>query len=98
MRHSPITAVTLVNADVDAIAGLLVLRERQALNVFAPGPILEGLRANPVFNVLDPALVARVEIEPNKTIMCGDGLTVTLLPMPGKIPLYLEDRSAREAR
>ncbi len=96
LRASPITGVVLVNADIDAIAGLFVLRERAPLHVFAPTLILDGLRANPVFDVLDPALVSRVSVEPLQPVACGYGLTLTLLPMPGKIPLYLEDRSARQ--
>ena len=31
---------------------------------------------------------------PASRIDCGGGLALTLLPMPGKVPLYLEDRAA----
>ena len=34
-RASPIKAVVLTNGDVDSIAGLLNLRERQAFNIYA---------------------------------------------------------------
>src|SRR3954471_23753701 len=40
-RHSPITGAVLIGGDVDAIAGLLVLRERQTLTVFAARPLLD---------------------------------------------------------
>jgi pyrroloquinoline quinone biosynthesis protein B len=79
---------------VDGIAGLLVLRERQPLRVFAPDPILAVLAANTVFGVLDPALVERTKLVPSEPVDCGFGLRLTLLPMPGKVPLYLEDRGA----
>ena len=35
LRHSPIAGVVLTNADVDHVAGLLSLRERQPLAVYA---------------------------------------------------------------
>jgi pyrroloquinoline quinone biosynthesis protein B len=95
-RDSPIVSVVLLGGDIDALAGLLVLRERQAFSIFAPGPMLKVLRENPVFNVLDPALVRQVEVTPLEPVACGGGLTLTPLPMPGKVPLYLEDRSATQ--
>lgn len=95
-RGSPIRTVLLLSADIDGIAGLIVLRERQALRVLAPRAILDVLDANPVFRVLDPALVTLAELHPDIP-MQADGLTVTLLPMPGKVPLYLEDRASAVA-
>jgi pyrroloquinoline quinone biosynthesis protein B len=92
-RSSPITGVVLLSADIDGIAGLIVLRERQPLRVLAPAPILAVLRANSVFGVLDPAFVEQVELVPGVPLEC-DGIELTLLPMPGKVPLYLEDRAA----
>ena len=35
LRHSPISGVVLTNGDVDHVAGLLTLRERQNLAVYA---------------------------------------------------------------
>jgi pyrroloquinoline quinone biosynthesis protein B len=93
-RQSPVTGVVLIGGDVDAVAGLLVLRERQPLTVYAPRPLLDVLAANPIFGVLDPAVVRQVEVSPSEPVSCGGGLVLTLLPMPGKVPLYLEDRSA----
>lgn len=95
-RDSPIAGVVLVGGDVDAIAGLLVLRERQELTIFAPRRVLDMLAASPIFNVLDPQVVQRVDVAPMEPVPCGAGLTLTLLPMPGKAPLYLEDRSAAQ--
>ena len=92
-RSSPIAGVVLLSADVDGIAGLIVLRERQPLRVLAPAPILAVLRTNSIFSVLDPALVEQVELAPEAPLDC-DGIELTLLPMPGKVPLYLEDRAA----
>ena len=93
-RHSPIAGVVLVSADVDGIAGLLVLREQQALRIWAPEPILRILQQNRLFASLDPALVQRVAITPNVPVDTGLGIALTLLEMPGKVPLYHEDRLA----
>jgi pyrroloquinoline quinone biosynthesis protein B len=93
-RDSPIAGVLLLGGDVDAIAGLLVLRERQPLTIYAPEPVLAILAANRLFDVLDPDLVRRVEVPSDEPVACGDGLQVTLLPMPGKVPLYLETKGA----
>jgi pyrroloquinoline quinone biosynthesis protein B len=95
-RDSPISGVLLVGGDIDAIAGLLVLRERQPFTVYAPAALLDELSANRVFDVLDPTLVRRVEVRPMEPIACGNDLTLTLLPMPGKVPLYLETPNATE--
>jgi pyrroloquinoline quinone biosynthesis protein B len=96
-RHSPVAGVLLVSADIDGIAGLLVLREQHKFRLFAPASILALLRDNGVFASLDPALVDRVEITVGHTEDTGLGVMATLLPMPGKIPLYQEQRDAADA-
>jgi pyrroloquinoline quinone biosynthesis protein B len=96
LRDSPIAGVVLLGGDVDALAGLLVLRERQPFTVYAPDPLLGLLRENRIFDVLDPSLVQRIALEPMLPVACDGGLKLTLLPMPGKVPLYLEDRHASE--
>lgn len=94
-RASPIAGVLLVSADVDGIAGLLVLREQARFRLFAPEAILAVLQANGVFASLDAALVERVEISPGTPFDTGFGLAGELLAMPGKVPLYQEeDRAA----
>jgi pyrroloquinoline quinone biosynthesis protein B len=94
-RDSPIAGVVLIGGDVDAIAGLLVLRERQKLTVYAPRPLLDLLDTNRIFDVLDPTMVRRVAIVPQEPVPCG-GLMLTLLTMPGKVPLYMEERGATQ--
>ncbi len=96
-RHSPVAGVVLVSADVDGMAGLLVLREQQRLRVWAPAPILRVMAENPIFASLDPSLVERVAVVPGEPVDTGFGLRLTLLEMPGKVPLYQEDRSAAVA-
>jgi len=92
-RASPVVGVVLISADIDGIAGMLVLREQQRLRVFAPASILKVMAANGVFASLDPALVERVEIAAGVPVETGFGVSLTLLEMPGKIPLYQENRS-----
>jgi pyrroloquinoline quinone biosynthesis protein B len=97
-RDSPIGGVVLVSADVDGIAGLLVLREGHRFRIFAPAPILDVLAGNGIFASLDSALVERVEIAVGVPVDTGLGLGLTLLAMPGKVPLYQEaDRAAAGA-
>ena len=96
-RHSPIACVVLLSADVDGMAGLLVLREQQRLRIYAPASILRIMRENPLFASLDPALVERIEVTAGTPTDLGNGLVLTLLEMPGKVPLYQEDRSAAMA-
>src|SRR5262245_50282734 len=46
LRASPIAAVVLTNADVDAVAGLLSLREGLVFDLYASPRVLETLAAN----------------------------------------------------
>ena len=46
--------MVLTGGDVDAIAGLLVLREGHRFPIFAAAPVLDVLDANPIFDVLAP--------------------------------------------
>jgi pyrroloquinoline quinone biosynthesis protein B len=95
LRNSPIKAVVLTNADVDHIAGLLSLRERQAFNIYAASRVLETLEANSIFRVLDPGLVRRIELPLGSTVELegpegGLGVSVETYAVPGKIALFLE--------
>src|SRR6516225_3469085 len=62
LRSSPIAGVVVCGGDVDAIAGLLHLRERHRFSIYAPARVLAVLAANPMFNVLAPDCVERVEL------------------------------------
>lgn len=93
LRSSPIAAVALTCADVDAVAGLLTLRERHAFVLLASSRVHEALAANPIFGVLAPELVERrvVEFGIPPELPRLRGLTVEFFPAPGKTPLYLEN-------
>jgi pyrroloquinoline quinone biosynthesis protein B len=98
-RNSPIKAVVLTNGDVDAIAGLLDLREGQPLTIYGSDRVLAVLAENSVFDVLNPALVSRVPMKFGQPFAVEGpsgpvGITIEPFPVPGKVPLYLEDEKA----
>lgn len=102
LRHSPIAGVILSNGEVDAIAGLLSLREGTAFNLYGHQRVLDLLADNPIFNVLKPALVPRIGITPDAAFepLLPDGTPsgLEILPFiaPGKAALFVEDSSANE--
>lgn len=99
-RDSPIAGVVLTNAEVDHVAGLLSLRESQALVVYATERVQRTLSSNSIFNALNPAFVRRetLEIEKPEPLTALDGadsgIEVEAFAVPGKVPLYLEDPEA----
>jgi pyrroloquinoline quinone biosynthesis protein B len=96
LRNSPIAAVALTGAEVDTIAGLLTLRERQPFALYAGAAPLATLDANPIFNVLDRALVPRRDLPLGLALELADaagdplGLTLEAFAVPGKVPLFEE--------
>lgn len=94
LRHSPVQSVVLTNGDIDHIAGLLVLREKQPFNVFATGEILGLFETNPVFEVLDRDLVARTTIGVGTAFEPVPGVVAELFSVPGKVPLFMEEGDA----
>jgi len=99
LRHSPIAGVILTNGEVDAVAGLLSLREGTAFDLYAHSRVLTILDDNPIFNVLRPNLVPRRALQLDTTIDlplpggAPSGLTLEAFPVPGKVALFLEDES-----
>ena len=89
-RDSPIAAVVLTGAEVDQIAGLLTLRERQAFTVFATAETLAALAANPIFGVLAADVVTRKVVNRDEPFPLPGGMTAELFAVPGKVALYLE--------
>ena len=59
LRTSPIAAVVLTGGDVDAIAGLLTLRERQPFTLLAAPRVHAVLDANPMFEVPGRPIISR---------------------------------------
>jgi pyrroloquinoline quinone biosynthesis protein B len=98
-RNSPIKAVVLTNGDVDAVAGLLSLREGQPFTVYGTKRVLDVLAANSIFDVLDANVVRRAAMEYGEPFAIEGpwgpvGITIEAFGVPGKIPLYLEEARA----
>jgi pyrroloquinoline quinone biosynthesis protein B len=96
LRHSPISGVILTNGEIDAIAGLLSMREGWPFTIYAHPKVLSILNANSIFNVLNEKNVRRQPIEVDKTfaptLPDGSPSGIEILPfaVPGKSPWYLE--------
>ncbi|MFD1695952.1 pyrroloquinoline quinone biosynthesis protein PqqB [Roseibium aestuarii] len=102
LRHSPIRAVVLTNADVDHIAGLLSLRESEPFALYASERVLATLRDNSIFGVLRADVVDRrpLPLEGRLELAGPDGaplgLSVETFPVPGKVALFLENEAAAD--
>jgi pyrroloquinoline quinone biosynthesis protein B len=99
LRHSPIAGVILTNGEVDAIAGLLSMREGSPFTVYAHHRVLAILKANSIFNVLAEKNVRREAIavdqnfEPALPDGAPSGLDVLPFVVPGKSAWYLEGQA-----
>jgi len=101
-RDSPIAGAVLTNGDVDAVAGLLTLRESWPLALYATPRVLDVLHANSIFNVLAAEQVARRPMLPGAPLDLAAkdgtplGLRVEAFTVPGKVALYLEDAAIEQ--
>ncbi|MBK0399863.1 pyrroloquinoline quinone biosynthesis protein PqqB [Limibaculum sp. M0105] len=89
-RNVPLRAVVLTNGDIDHVAGLLTLREKQAFTLWMTHGIADVIAANPIFDALDRELVVRRAIALGEAFEPAPGLAARLFAVPGKVPLYLE--------
>lgn len=100
LRHSPIAGVILTNGEIDAIAGLLSLRESSPFALHAHPRVLSTLAENSVFGVLNPAFVPRIPMhldqpfEPLLPDGSASGLVVEAFAVPGKPAWYMEGVAA----
>ena len=98
LRHSPISGVILTNGEVDAVAGLLSMREGWPFTIYAHERVLSILRDNSIFNVLNEKNVQRRPIEINAAfepiLPDGSPSGIEILPfaVPGKGAWYLEGK------
>ena len=96
-RGSPIKAVVLTGGEIDQVAGLLSLREREPFTVCATAATLAALADNAIFGVLAPDLVTRRAAVPGEPLKLPGGLEAQLFTVPGKLPLYLEGENPETA-
>ncbi|MET0313053.1 MAG: pyrroloquinoline quinone biosynthesis protein PqqB [Hansschlegelia sp.] len=89
LRETPIASVVLTNGDVDHVDGLITLRERSPLTIYATSQISAVLDANPIFGVLAKDVVAHQTVELAKPFEI-DAASIEFFAVPGKVPLYLE--------
>jgi len=92
-RGSPIKAVLLTGAEIDQVAGLLSLREREPFTICATAATHATLAENSIFSALAPDVVTRKASVPGTSLAFPGGLEAQLFTVPGKVPLYLEDES-----
>jgi pyrroloquinoline quinone biosynthesis protein B len=99
LRHSPISGVILTNGEIDAVAGLLSMREGWPFTIYAHAKVLAILKANSIFNVLSENNVRRQGIEVDKafepTLPDGTPSGIEVLPfaVAGKSAWYLEGKA-----
>lgn len=99
LRHSPIAGVILTNGEIDAVAGLLSMREGSPFTIYAHGKVLAILGDNSIFNVLSEKNVRRQPIEIDSTfepaLPDGSPSGIEILPfaVAGKGAWYLEGKS-----
>jgi pyrroloquinoline quinone biosynthesis protein B len=98
LRHSPIAGVILTNGEIDAVAGLLSMREGSPLTIYAHAKVLGILKSNSIFDVLNEKNVRRQPIEVDETfepaLPDGSASGIEILPftVPGKSAWYLEGK------
>jgi pyrroloquinoline quinone biosynthesis protein B len=99
LRHSPIAGVILTNGEIDAVAGLLSMREGSPFTIYAHTKVLAILRANSIFDVLSPKNVKRRSIdideafEPALPDGSASGIEILAFTVPGKGAWYLEGKA-----
>src|SRR5207248_3692962 len=99
LRHSPIAGVILTNGEIDAVAGLLSMREGSPFTIYAHERVLAILASNNIFNVLNAENVKRQGIEVDRafepTLPDGSPSGIEILPfeVPGKGAWYLEGKA-----
>jgi pyrroloquinoline quinone biosynthesis protein B len=98
LRHSPIAGVILTNGEIDAVAGLLSMREGWPFAIYAHSKVLAILNSNSIFNVLNEKNVRRQPIEVDQTfepvLPDGSRSGIEILPfaVAGKSAWYLEGK------
>jgi pyrroloquinoline quinone biosynthesis protein B len=94
-RGTPISDIVVTNGDADHVGGLLSLREQTAFTLWGTEEILSVIAANPMFGVLDEAVVRRRALGVGSVHRLDCGLSVQAFMSPGKVPLYMESAEVK---
>jgi len=89
-RISPIKSVFVTNGDIDHIAGLLTVRERQPFTLFATSEIGKVLAENRIFDAVNHEVVPRETITLGTPFELAPGVMAEPFSVPGKVPLFME--------
>jgi pyrroloquinoline quinone biosynthesis protein B len=99
-RGTPIAGILLTNGDLDQCLGLFSLRESQPLHLYATDRVRDGfIHGNKLYRSLtrtsDQITWHTLKLHAAQERLClpdgrSSGLTVTSVPVPGKVPLHLE--------
>jgi len=97
-RDSPIAGILFTNGDLDQTLGLFSLREGQPLHLYATDSVRRAvMERNAFYRAFDrmPGHLTwhELKIDAGNPLIGSHGrpsLSVTALPVPGKVPLYLE--------
>ena len=98
LRHSPISGVILTNGEIDAVTGLLSMRESSPFTIYAHAKVHAILQSNSIFDVLRPENVRRIPIEvdasfePQLPDGSPSGLSVLPFAVSGTSAWYLRDK------
>lgn len=99
LRHSPISGVILTNGEIDAITGLLSMREGSPFAIYAHPKVLAILKSNSIFDVLREENVRRVAIDvdtpftPQLRDGTPSGLEILPFAVSGTSAWYLRDKA-----
>ena len=99
LRDSPIAGVILTNGEIDAVAGLLSMREGSPFTIYGHQRVLAILKSNSIFNVLNEKNVKRQPIAVDQAFTPAlpdgspSGLDVLAFEVPGKGAWYLEGKA-----
>ena len=104
LRHSPISGVILTNGEIDAVAGLLSMREGWPFTIYAHPRVLSILKDNSIFNVLSEKNVRRQPIELDRAFQPAlpdgspSGIEIEPFAVAGKAAWYLEGKPHPDGR
>jgi pyrroloquinoline quinone biosynthesis protein B len=99
LRHSPVSGVILTNGEIDAVTGLLSMREGSPFTIYAHEKVLAVLKANSIFDVLNEKNVRRRPIQVDQAFEpllpdgAPSGIEVLPFAVPGKSAWYLEGKA-----